>query len=133
MSDKLGRLHKREALALTAADIPIHVRRRRDEEAVERGERFLDGQAKRPLADTFYLQEVAEKSDTVDGRYLTQVLERLADEIRVMLIRGSTRELALVLTSLQQAHHWAIQHGQNTGSHTILDRRIFKVNHTEEQ
>jgi hypothetical protein len=130
--DKLGRLHTSERLKLTTGDVPEDVARERDEQLVARGDSFLARQSERPLAVQFLLQEVAEKSDEIDGRFLTQVLSRLGDEIRVLLIRGSTRELALVLTSIQQAEHWAIEHGRQTGSHTVLDRRMFQANHTEE-
>ena len=130
--DKLGRLHTSERLKLTVGDVPEDIARERDAQLAERGGKFLARQDARPLAVNLLLQEVAEKSDEIDGRFLTQVLARLGDEIRVLLIRGSTRELALVLTSIQQAEHWAIEHGRKTGSHTVLDRRIFQTNHTEE-
>lgn len=129
--DKLGQLHMRERIALTAGHVPLAERQQRDSEAITRQENFLAAQAKRPLADEFYFQEVAQMSGVEDGRFLTQVLARFADEVRVLLIRGSTRELALVLTSIEQAEHWAIEQGRKTGSHTIIDRRTFQVNHQE--
>lgn len=131
--DKLGSLKKRERLALTAGMVPLETRKRMDQEAFARGQNFHKRQAERPRAVDFLLQEVAELSDHEDGRFLTQVLERMADEIRVLLIRGSTRELALCLTAIEQAKHWAIEHGSKTGSHTVFDRRIFQVDHTEAQ
>jgi len=104
------------------------------ERATERGlaafarrTEFLRDQNNRPLAKDNYLQEVAEMDDAEDGRFLTQVLDRLADEVRVLLVRGSTRELALALTHIEDAKHWATEHGVKTNSHVIIDRRIFRI------
>lgn len=101
--------------------------------AFARSQEFVARQDGRPLADAHYLQEITELDGTEpDGRFLTQVLEKLADEIRVLLVRGSKRELALVLTHIEDAKHWAIEHGIKTNSHVLIDRRIFRVDSDKE-
>jgi len=96
---------------------------RRGEAALARAEQFAASQEGRPLADKCYLQELAED----DGRFLTQVLERLGDEVQALTLRGVNREIALCLTKIQEAHHWAVEHGRKNGSHVIIDRRIFRT------
>lgn len=132
MNDPLRTIELKERLRLSAGDVSPDVQRIRDQEAANRRERFLDAQDARVLADGVYLQEVAQINGHEDGRYLTQVLDRLADEVRVLLVRGSTRELAMCLTKLQEAEHWAMEDGKKKGSHIVIDKRIFKVNHLED-
>jgi hypothetical protein len=133
MRDSLQRTAFAERLRMTAGDVPPEVTQARDEAAMQRARQFANEQAERPLAIEFLLREVAEKDDTLDGRFLTETLSRLADEVRVLLVRGTTRELALVLTKIQEAEHWAVEHGVKTNSHVVIDRRIFKTTHTEAQ
>lgn len=105
------------------APVPREVEIARGEQALERADHFIDSQKGRPLARACYLQELNDE----DGRFLTQVLERLSEEIQVLTLRGVNREIALCLTSVQQAHHWALEHGRRTGSHVTIDRRIFRT------
>lgn len=108
---------------------PQHVEVERAEEAVARADDFITEQGSRPLASSYYLQELAEKEECEDGRFLTQVLESLEHEVgAIMFQRGTTgRELALVLTKLQEARHWAIEDGVKHNAIVVIDRRIFKV------
>jgi hypothetical protein len=132
MSDKLGRLRTGERAKLTAGQVEPDIEKLRQAEAAQRASRFLREQQERNLATDYYLQEVAELDGHEDGRFLTQVLDRIAEEIRVLLIRGSKRELALVLTKVEEAKHWATQHGENTNSHVVIDRRFFRTNYDGE-
>lgn len=119
---------------LTGAEIrsrltppPVEVEIQRGREAAKRADRMLEDQASRPLANRCYLQELAEKGDQEDGRFLTQVLERLADEVRAATFPRPSREQALCLAAIEQAEHWAIAHGRKTNSHVVIDRRIFRT------
>jgi hypothetical protein len=61
-----------------------------------------------------------------NARPLPRVLASLADEVQLMMIEqygGRSRELALVLTKLEEARMWAVAHGEKTGSHVVIDRR----------
>lgn len=101
----------------------------RGEQALERAHHFIDSQKGRPLAERCYLQEL----DDQDGRFLTQVLERLGDEIQALTLRGVNREIALCLTKVQEAHHWALEHGRKNGSHVTIDRRIFRTDKEKQE
>lgn len=80
-----------------------------------------------------YLLETDSDSD---GRYLTDVLRSISDEVAAHLMttyRGHSRELAMVLAKVDEARMWAIEHGLKTGSLVLIDkRRLIPIQDTEE-
>lgn len=65
-------------------------------------------------------------TENPDARPLVRVIDSLTDEVGLMLMTnfgGRSRELALVLTKLEEARLWAVRHGERTGSHVVIDRR----------
>lgn len=60
------------------------------------------------------------------ARHLWRVLSTLRDEtiaVHATVYGGRSRELAMVITKLDEARLWAIAHGEGTGSHVVMDRR----------
>lgn len=77
----------------------------------------------RPLARKVYFSESGIEGD---GRHLFRVLGSMRDEVRGILLdrhRGNNRELALVITKLEEARLWAIAYGETVGTTSVIDRR----------
>lgn len=73
---------------------------------------------------------ISELEETDGARPLTDVLSSLTDEVAAHLMvtyKGHSRELAMVLTKLDEAKMWATQHGLKVGSHVLMDKRRLKV------
>ena len=70
----------------------------------------------------------SEKENHSDARPLADVLEKLRDEVGgLIMVRhgGRSRELALIITKLDEARLWAIEYGVKLGTHVVLDKREF--------
>lgn len=109
-------------------EIPKHVELERDLESRER-------ESERPIADNYLIQELAEKEDIEDGKYLHCLLELLGVEIESLMLtdRGQAqRSLAMCLTKVQEARMWALRHMEEKNGLLILDRRRFKLKEVEE-
>lgn len=65
-------------------------------------------------------------SEFEDGEMpLHKAIQKLRDEVTgytMGIYSGRNRELALVMTHLDDAHHWAVAHGVASGKLAVVDR-----------
>lgn len=81
----------------------------------------------RPLANRHYFSETPGFENTdPDGRHMWRVIGSMSDEVRGILMerhRGNSRQLAMVITKLDEAQQWAIAYGETVGTTSVIDRR----------
>ena len=74
------------------------------------------------------IRELDEIDGVQDSKALSLVPRcgQFRDEVAAVLIHrhgGNSRELAMVITKLDEARQWAVTYGENLGTHVVMDKR----------